>query len=434
MKILLTVILILSAFVVNAQQILSIDEAIAVAMERNFDIKIANKNLMQAGNNKKIQNTGYLPVLTGSGSASQSYSNIHIETHDGQVIETNGVKSTTYGGSVALNYTLYNGGNRKNMAKKLKAAYELSDVQRKIQINNTLIAIYTAYYNIAKANNQKNSLSESFDISKQRLMRTKYLMKFGQKTTLDVLNAQVDVNKDSLNLIKAQIDIDNAKRELNFLLGYQPDHEFDVNNTVEVNEFLDYKAIKQNVSSNNYQLQQDSLNKSMSEYDLKISKSAWQPTVSANLSYGLNNGNYGPNYLFAVQNSYGFTPALSISWNIFDGKNNIKVQNAKIEIQKQEIYRERTLLNINKELDKYWADYKNQLAIVAVEELNLKVNQENFLKTTEQFKLGQVSSIDFRQAQLNLIQTKLNLTNAQFSAKLAELQLRKLEAGLIDLN
>ena len=434
MKIILTTLLTLSAILVNAQQILSIDEAIAVAMEKNFDIQIANKNLIQAEKNKNVQNTGFLPTLRGSGSASQSHSNVHIETYDEQVIETSGVKTTIYGGSVALNYTLYNGGNRINQMKKLKAAYELSDVQRKIQINNTLIAVYMAYYNVARANNQKNSLNESFDISKQRLIRTKYMLKFGQKTTLDVLNAQVDVNRDSLNLIKAQIDIDNAKRELNFLLGYPPDHKFEVNNTVEVNKFLDYNAIKQNVSNNNYQLLQDSISKRMSEYDLKISQSAWQPTLSANLSYGLNNGNYGPDYIFAVLNTHGFTPAVSLSWNIFDGRNNVKVQNARIEIQKQEIYREQTLLNIKKELDKYWADYKNQLAIVAVEELNLKVNQENFLKTVEQFKLGQVSSIDFRQAQLNLIQTKLNLTNAQFSAKLAELQLKKLEASLIDLN
>ncbi len=429
-----TFILISMAFNANTQEVISLNGAISRALEQNFDIQLANNDLLQAGFNKSLQNTGYLPTVTGSANGQYTDNDAFVETQEGEELDVTGIKTTSYGASLALNYNVYTGGNRKNQSERLKKAYDLSDMQRKIQIDNTILSIYTTYYNIARNNIQKNTLDQAFEISKQRLIWIEYQFQFGQKTNLDVLNAQVDANNDSLNLVNAQINIDNAKRELNFLMGEDAGRNFEVEETVVVNKLLDYDALRENMLSNNYQIKQIDLNKQMSEYDLKVNQSGWKPNLSTSVSYGFNNGNYGPTSLFAVQNSRGLTAGVNLNWNIYDGgATKVRVQNARIGIENQDLYKKQMALNLNTDLANTWADYQNQLVIMSAEEMNLKVNHQNFLKTEKQFKLGQVSSIEFRQAQLNLVQTQLNLTNAEFNAKIAEMKLKKLEGTLVEL-
>lgn len=334
---------------------------------------------------------------------------------------------------MGVNYNIYTGGSRKNQFEKLKTAYELSDVQRQLQIDNSLLNVYTSYYSIARSSVQLSILEEAFEISKQRYIRTKYQFDFGQKTNLDVLNAQVDVNNDSLNLINAQIQLENAKRQLNFLMGTTVNTEFEVDETVEVNPNLNFTDIQTNMTANNYQNKQVDLNTVMSEYDLKINQAGWIPNVSTNLSYGLNNSQNGPTSLFATQNTNGLNASLNLNWNIFDGgSTNIRVQNARINLDNQALTKARLGLNLNTELANTWAEYTNQLMILNSEKINLSISEQNFLKTNERYNLGQVTSIDFRQAQLNLINSKVNLINAKFAAKIAEIQLKKLEGNLVE--
>ncbi len=433
LKTILTAVIILTIIPVNAQAQLTLDDAVSNAMAKNFDIRLANNSVITAENNKSIQNSGYLPSISGSANANYANNNAFVIDQEDNEFSIDGIQTTSYGASVALNYTIYAGGNRKYQFDKLKKAYELSDVQRQIQIDNTILNVYTTYYNIAKNSIQLDILEEAFEISKQRLIRTQYQFDFGQKTNLDVLNAQVDVNNDSLNLVNAQILLGNSKRQLNFLMGEPIESEFDVDETIDVNILLNYDDIRKDMASNNFQAKQIELNKAISETDLKINQSAWVPNLSTNVSYGFNNSQNGPASLFATQNTNGLNAGISLNWNIFDGgATNVRVQNAKINLENQNIYREQLDMNLDNELTNVWSDYLNQLAIIKAEEINVTVNNQNFLKTQEKYNLGQITSIDFRQAQLNLIRAKVNLVNAKFAAKTAEVQLKKLAGKLVD--
>ncbi len=416
-----------------SQEKLSLDQAIAIALEKNYDIQIYDNNLMQADNNQDIKNTGYLPSLTLNAGGNYASNNAFVVTQAGEEKSIDGIQSTTYNASVGVGYVLYNGMYRKHNFEKLKKAYELASVQKQIQIDNTILNVYTTYYNIAKNTINLNIYEESFEISKNRLIRTSYQMKYGQKTNLDVLNAKVDVNNDSLNLINGQIQLDNEKRTLNYLLGLPMNKTFEVEEIVEVNELLDIATITANMEANNSTAKQYELNKALANYDVKLNQSSWMPKVSTTVSYGLNNGNYGPTSLFATQNVTGLNAGLSLSWNVFDGgATSTKVQNAKITAANQDLYKNQVELNLSNELANTWAAYLNQLLIINSEEMNVAVADQNFLKTQEQYNLGEISSIEFRQAQLNLINAKVSLTTAKFNAKIAEMQLKKLEGTLIN--
>lgn len=415
------------------QESMTGEDAIALAMKHNYDIRLATNATLQAKNNKSIYNSGFLPSATAAADGRYSSSNATITDQLGNEREIPGVETKGYGGSVGLNYLLFNGGARKYQYDKLKNLYSLSSLQKKTQIENTLIEVYTTFYNVARNQEQLKTVKEAFQISKERLERVTAQQQFGQKTTLDILNARVDANKDSINLINVSVLVENNVRNLNFLLGREIHTSFLAEADVNLTEELSYLELLSQLRENNNELQQWEINQSISRQELKINQAGWLPSVSTNVSYGFNYSDNGPAGFLAEQQTTGINAGINLNWNVFDGgTTRVRVQNAKISMKTQELNQQKVLLNLENQLAKFWAEYNTQKAIISNELINIEVSNENFLKSKELFNLGRVSSLDFRQAQLNLINTKLNLLNAQYNAKIAELQLKRFAGLLID--
>ncbi|MBO6517972.1 MAG: TolC family protein [Bacteroidia bacterium] len=414
-----------------AQQKMTVEDAVSIALENNFDIRLVENAEEIAKNNTSIYNSGFLPSVTANGNANYSNTNTTFTTQQGVENNINGAEIQSYGSSIGINYLLFNGGARKLQYGKLKRQYELASVQKRLQIENTLIEVYTAYFNIARSQEQRLTLLEAVEISSDRLLRVTAQQKYGQKTSLDVLNAQVDANADSMNLIQVESNLLAAKQGLNLLLGRAIATSFTVDPEVQFLPGLKIEELRSQMVTNNAQLQQAFANKELSSYDLSISKAAWIPTVSAAASYGINYSDNGRVGFFQNQQSAGLNSSVTLSWDIFNGgRTLVQTQNSKLSLEQQSITEEKIKLSLENQLSAFWLDYQTQKAVIATEEGNMEVSQENFSKSKELFQLGQITSLDFRQSQLNLMQTKLNLTNAMFDAKIAELQLIRF-AGLL---
>ncbi|NVK65683.1 MAG: TolC family protein [Flavobacteriales bacterium] len=415
-----------------SQKELTLDQAVVIAMENNYDIRIVSNSVEVAENNQSVKNSGYLPTVAVSAGGNYSNNNATIETQAGVEQTITGIEANSYNASIGVNYVLFNGMNRKNAFEKLKRSYDLANVQRQVQIDNTILAVYNAYYELAKSDIMQAILQESFEISQNRLRRLEYQKEFGQTTSLEILNAQVDMNNDSMSMVNGLLANENARRNLNYLLGFPADELVQVDRKVDVSTLLDFNTLSANMLENNSTAKQFELNKELANYDLKTSQSGWMPTVSTNVSYGLNNANNGPASFLARQNITGLNAGVNLTWNIFDGgATSTRVANAKIAVDNQNLYKEQIDLSLKNQLANAWASYMNQLAVINFEETNVEVSEQNFLKTEEQYKLGQVNSTDFRQAQLNLINARVNLETAKFNVKIAEAQLKMLEGTLV---
>ena len=266
-------------FLGSGQELLDLEGALAIALENNYDIKLADNSLEKAKNNQSIYNSGFLPTTSVSGSANYSNNNLTLTSHQGDEVALNGVATSNYGGSIGINYLIFNGGERRHQYNRLKKMYELSDTQKKLQIETTLIDVYTTFFNVARNQEQKLTLEEAFDISKERLERVNAQFGHGQKSKLDVLNAQVDANTDSLQIVNISVQLENSKRNLNLLLGRDINQSFEVSTKVVLDGNLSYDLLLENMFSGNMQLTELEMNKSISEYDLKRNQSGYLPTV-----------------------------------------------------------------------------------------------------------------------------------------------------------
>ena len=425
-----------------SQEVLTKKQALEITLENNFGIKIANNNLEVAKNNAGIYNSGYLPTAnlkSGIDYRNNNQKIIFTDPQTGNDSERVGTGAVTksYSTSLGINYTIFDGLGRKYNYQQLKETYNLTELQAKETIENTYLQLFTVYFQIARLSENTLNLKEALTISKRRFKRAKYQYEYGQSTKLEVLNAEVDINNDSILIINATQQLSNAKRGLNVILGIDKDVNYEVETAVDFNNLMNFKALQKKTILNNTALKQNKKNIAISEFNIKINKANYVPSLNFSTSYGFNrteNENLVNPFGARLINSGGLNAGLNLSWNIFDGgATKTRVANAKIALETQQILLEQQKVTIRNSVKNTWENYKNQLFILKSQEKNIQTTQNNFDRTQEKYKLGQVTSIEFRQAQVNLINSKTAANNAKFDAKLIELLLLQLSGDILNV-
>ena len=442
-KKLLPIICLSLPFLGFSQEILTKQEALKITLKNNFGIKIANNNVKIAKNNSSILNSRFLPsaaINSGTDYRRNNQKIVFTDPSSGNDAERrgDGVITKTYNTSLGINYTLFDGMGRKYNYKQLKETYNLTELQARQTIENTYLQLFTIYFQIARLSENKNNLREALDISQKRLQRAKYQYEYGQATKLEYLNAQVDVNNDSIILITAKQQLSNAKRGLNVILGIDKETTYTVETNVDYSKLINYSEIEQKTLKNNSLLQQNEKNVAISEFNIKVNKASYFPTLNFNASYGLNrteNENLVNPFGARLITSNGLNAGLNLSWNIFDGgARKTRVKNAVIALDNQKIALEQQKVTIKNNLKNTWENYNNQLFILKAQEQNVLTTENNFNRTEERFKLGQITSVEFRQAQINLLNARTVLNNAKFDAKLIELQILQLSGDILNVS
>ena len=419
----------------QGQQILQKSEAIALALENNYGIKTANNNVIIAENNSDVLNSGYLPSLSGNAGATLDVQNTEGQLVNGETRTADGVETRRYNASVNLNYTLFDGLGRYYNYKRLKEAYQLSELQARETIENTITQLLSVYFEVAQNTENLQTLTKVLDISKERLIRANYQFEFGQNNKLGVLNAEVDINNDSINIITAKQRLISSKRDLNLVMGNALKTEFSIDTTVVFLLQLKKEILLSKLKTNNVNLLQIDKNINISTYDIKANKSTYLPTLGLSGSYGWNESSNDNPLAFAIQNTNtGFSTGLNLTWNLFDGGSNMtRIKNAKINLENQELQKNDVILSIETDFNNAWDDYQNKLEIYRIQESNIITSKNNFDRTNEQFKIGRATSIEFRQAQINLLNAQLSENRAKYQAKTAEILVLQISGELLNM-
>lgn len=416
-----------------AQELLSKENAIGIALENNYGIKIAKNNVKAAENNASIYNSDYLPKVAVNAGANYSNATSEFTLQNGTESEINNAESRLYNASIGLNYTLFDGLGRTYNYKKLKESYNLSELEAQAIIENSVLQIFKVYYDVAQLLEDNKNILESLNISKQRLTRAKYGFEYGQSTKLQLLNAEVDVNNDSIRYINSQRFLANSKRDLNLLLGRSVSTDFTVDTNISFNLVFELQGLLEKAKSHNIEMQKVSKSIEVSDFDIKINKSNLYPTLDFKSSYGFNKSDNDATFSYAEQLSKGLNAGVSLNWNVFDGgSTKTRIQNAKIYNENLQIQKELVLNELERNVANSLEIYTNALFILSAEEKNVETNKRNFSRTEEAFKLGQITSIEFRQAQVNLLNVQSNLNQATYDAKNAELKLLQLTGELLN--
>lgn len=417
----LTILLLQIGFQVSSQNKITLDQAIHMALKNNHGIKISNNNLKQAKNSTTRGNAGLLPSLNASGNLN------HNSTNDSRAGAD--MDSHTVGTGIQMDYTIFEGGSRRTKFELIKTQLDQAELNQHDAIENTILAVTNRYLSAAIALENKLSQENSLSISRERLKLIKAKNEFGSSNRLDVLNAQVDFNKDSLNLINLKHQYIEEKLYLIELISSEwQQADFDIEVELGAYTAFSLESLLNESLSANVAILNKKNQILQSEQNIKIIKSASYPKLSLQSSYNYNS-NFTPNFKTGQLSS-----GLSLSIPIFNGgQQKTRIKNARLELSNQNHILEQEKLNIEKQVRLLWQNYQNQLQNIMVEESNLEASEMNLFVSREMLKNGQITNTQFREAQQNLLQAKTNISNARFTAKQLEYELLKISGRLFKI-
>ena len=427
-------IVILSFSLSNGQDKLTVNDAVKLALENNLDIKISENQNEILKNNASFLNSGYLPRVSSRVGFNKSNQNIEIETPNNLSGKLDNMKSENSFSNVSIEYILFDNNGRKFNYKKSKELSNRSGLEVKEVIENTLLQLYTVFYEVCRLSEEKDIVKSSLEISKSRLERNKIKFDFGQSTKLELLNAEVDVNTDSIRYLNAIKNLSNAKRDLNLVMNVDLNSDYILDKEIVYNSSENIINFYDNASKNNTKLKIYAKSVEISDFELKSIRSTYLPTVGLNGSYDWNESINDNPYAFFNKNIYdGISGGINLRWDIFNqGKRITANKNAKVMLENSKIEKEKAYLMFQKELNNSYETYNNNLFILEVQEQSLNTSNNNFLRNLEKYDIGIVSSIEFRNAQLNLLNAKLSRNTARYEAKLSELYFLKISGKIID--
>ena len=414
----------------SAQEVLTIEDAMKIALENNFEIKIAKNNSTISETNVTVGNAGILPTATANIVDNNNVTNSTQVRQDGTSTTLNNAKnnSLTYG--VSLGWTVFDGMRMFARYDQLKELQKLGDAELKRTVLMKIGQVNSAYYDLVQQQHQLSALDTTIVISKQRVQLAQNRFTIGKASKLEVLNAQVDLNTDQVALLRQKESYKNAKILLNQYLARDPQIDFTVTDLVTVDNKLVLIDLMDLAKKQNPALEAQVINKRIAELQLKQVKASRYPTV--NLTSGYNFSESQSSLGFTSENSSkGFNYGFNASLNIFDGLNqhrNEKV--ATLQIENSQIAIEQQSMILNTQLSTAFQTYLTNLELIDLEEDNQAIAKQNLDITLDKFRIGTITTLDFRTAQLNYVNAKVRYSNAQYEAKLSEIALKELAGNI----
>ena len=424
--------LVFLGFSVKAQQSLSLNAAISSALENNLNIRVAENNVTAAYNSVTRGNAGMMPTVTANGNYSGSLTNTRLEFAGGNPpIDQNGAQSATMSGNVTAQYILFNGFVATNTYAKLKDQSQLAEAQKQVQTEGILMQVIQAYYQALTVQNNLEAAENTLAISKERFDRAKLRVEFGSSNKIAMLNAEVDMQNDSISVVTVKQQLTNAKANLAYLIGHEGEVSFVLEETVALNDLVSKSEIESKANTQNASLNQARAQANVVANDIAISKAYWYPRLSLTAGYSASSNQNDASFIL-TNRSTGLNGNLGLSYNLFDGgKNRIRQENAQVAMESAMLQQDDTERQLQTQIDNAYTNYENGRAIYQLRKSSVKVNEANFERSEEAFKAGQVTGTEFREAQMNLLNAQIQENLAQIQAKLAEYELLRLSGELV---
>ena len=414
----------------NAQEVLTIKDAVAIALENNFEIKIASNNLNIDKVNMSEGNAGMLPTITGSVVDNNRVQNSSQTLQTGQVNSLKNAKNNSLNYGVSLDWTIFDGLRMFARYDQLKELQKLGETRLKQTILLKIAEVNATYFDLVQQQQQLIAIDSTILISSQRLQLAENRFKIGKASKLEVLNAQVDLNTDKVTLLRQKELYANTKIKLNQILARDVKKEFTVLNDIKVDNSLVLPQLIELAKQQNPQLQTQIIAKNVSELQLKQVKAARYPVVSLNTGYNFQNTESSLGFT-RESSARGFNYGFSATLNIFDGfAQNRNEKIAKFELENTKLAIEQQSQVLESQLSTFYQTYLTNLELINLEQNNEAIAKQNLAITIDKLKIGTITTIEFRAAQLNYVNARVRNSNAQYQAKLSEIALKELAGNI----
>ncbi len=411
-------------------QSLTLEDAIQIGLENNYGLQISRNLQQEADNNYSWGNAGFLPVIDLTASRTERVEDSEFRSADGSSSINEGARSTATNASLNLNWTLFDGMRTVNRYRRLDKIRQVSDEQLRFDMEFLVTSIVLNYYNITRISEQLKVLQTNIEVSEERIEIEETKLDLGSGSEYDLLQARSDLNADRAAYLREQNRLTEAKISLNELLSRDPDTEFEVSDEILINRQLSRQPLYNRLIEDNSRLAIARMESELSRLEVREIRGERFPELSLTSGYSFSRSENDGGF-FRFNETTGFSVGLTARVNLFDGFNQSRrVDNAQIRQKNAELNLESEKLNLQSRFEVLFRAYLNSIELVDLEEENLRNAEQTLDIALERFRLGSISSLEFREAQRTFVSAENRLINAMYEAKVAETELLQLTGDL----
>ena len=402
-KFLLTSLLIPAiAFSQSGDYILSLEDAVEMAIEKNISIKQSELNLINSEINKSDAIGSFLPRVSASANHQWNIGRgVNITTN---VIEDITTQYSSMSAGVGLD--VYNGFrniyqlHRANL-EILASKYELDDIKDDIKL-----FVANAYLQIMFNGEILKVQKSQLEITKVEYERTKDLISTGVFAPRQIFEIEANLASQEQSVVQAENNYRNSKLNLAQLLLIEDFESFEIANedfSIPFSSILEKspKEILNKALTFRNDIKLAETNISIAEKDIQISKSQLQPSISSfyqwntRIAYLDNLPSFEDQ--FDLNKGQGYGLALNIP--IFQGsqvRNN--VERSKVNLDRLKNAYEQEKLNLENSINEAYNDLKGAIKLYEASNKTLESLKNAFDDISNRFLLGSVNSFEYVQS------------------------------------
>jgi outer membrane protein len=431
MKQIAAFLLCLVAGTLSAQELLTAEQAVNSALERNHGIRLAKIAVRGAELMNSAGEAGMLPTVELVGEYDWDNSATRQVFFSGEVRDVDNANTQVLSSAIQLNWTVFDGFTMFAMRDRLAALETIERTALRQQLESTVYEVLAGYYRTVQLRKAIEVQQEGLRTSQERITIVKTGEQIGSFSGLQVVQARLDLSADSSALLDLLEQEANAQSQLNVLLGRDPGIRFSTEERIPTTEELDLASLQQDARSANSTLQAARQQQVAADLSVKQLRGALFPRVDIYGNYAYRRSQSDVGFL---QTNRAVGPDYGVRFSVplyRGGQVGRAMEVAKLSSEQAAISSEETQLIVEQQLLDAWTSFTTSLKRIALEEGNLQGAQTQLNVALESFRLGVITAVELRDVQQSLIDAENRLLLAQYEAKLAELQLKWLAGRLV---
>lgn len=401
----------------------TLKECINYALENNISLQKTQIKKASANEDYLQSKAALLPSFSASSNQNVSYTPWVTSGISGEGFTKSSVDKVYYNGSYSVmgNYVIWNGNKNRNQVKLNKLTYEAAALDSATQAQNLQEQIATLYIQICYSTEAIKVNQESYKSSLENENRGKEFVKNGKMSQADLAQLTAQRAQDEYNIVAAESNVKNYKRQLKELLQITNDEAFDIviPSTTDSQALASIPALNSVYASaldNRPEIKSYQNMIDQSNLNIDIAKAGKMPTISANAgvstsSTSMNKTGWGTQ----IKQNFNLGGGVSISIPIYDNRA------TKTAINKANLQKQSSMLDLKNEqtklystIENYWLQANTNQSQFKAAKVSTESAKTSFELLNEQFKLGLKNIVELRTGKDNLLKAQQNELQAKY--------------------
>lgn len=442
----IALLLVTSNLLAQEKRTITLQEAIEIALENNYQLKQAKNNLELADYNIRSEYADFLPSVNANFSGSRRTGQQFISDRFSEGLDPFvDITSQSISGNVSASIPLFNGFEnihslRASEQSKLSEEESLQRAKEQVIFNTA-----SNYLGVLLDMELLEIRKENLENSRKQLEQVEAQVEVGSRPTVDLYNQEAQVANEELLFTQQENALKFSKILLIRQLQIDPlgEYEFTVpeiesNISAEAVERYSLSELIDQALLNRSDLKSSIANIRTLEYQLRMTKNNLLPSVSASAglstSYSDQYSVLGEDVPFSdqffdqrINRSLGF----SVSIPIFQNWNRMyNIQSSQVQLKNAELNLDNSRLQVIQEVTQAYNDYTSYLKQLEASEKSRRASERAFQTQQERYNVGSSTLIELSQAQASYVEAQSNYTQAMynlvFQEKLLDYYLGKL--------